>query len=260
MNAAVGIFRLIDPPPGQIELIQRAVNAIDYPWRRLLRRTWADPDGAILVRWKDTGQGTTGLFYGQVYEIHLSALERDLDSHMWVFAHEVGHLVDWATFDRETRAALTELMHRPPFVQIGHYDHDHPDAGHGSEDWRSGYNSYTSRLNEAYADLFVAAFAPDVYHGRLPGTRRHHPRFVHHVAEDELPEVRRLTLAREITVYDDVPPDHPHRDSIERAAELGLMAGKGDHDFDPNAPLTRAQAATVLVRAYDRLKAELTGT
>ena len=44
---------------------------------------------------------------------------------------------------------------------------------------------------------------------------------------------------------------------ILRAAELGLMQGYGDGTFRPNEPLTRAQAAAVMVRLHDKLKEEL---
>lgn len=44
---------------------------------------------------------------------------------------------------------------------------------------------------------------------------------------------------------------------ILRAAELGLLQGYGDGTFRPNEPLTRAQAAAVMVRLHDKLKEEL---
>ena len=256
MDVQAGVFRLVDPPPGQADIIRAAVNAIDYPWWRLLRATWADPDGAILVKWLDTGQGTNGLFYGPTYEIHLSHMEKDLDSGAaFVFAHEVGHLVDRATFDTATRQAITTLYHSGDYIQIGHFDHDHPDAGHESEAWSSARNSYVSRLNECYADQFVAAFAPRIWNGDdAEGWRQRHPRFVHWT--DDLAAIRRLTLERPMSVYDDVPPDHAYAESINRAAELGLMGGYSDGTFGPSDYLTRAQAATVMVRLYDRLIAE----
>ena len=104
----------------------------------------------------------------------------------FVFAHEVGHVIDGATLTEDDRAALAELMHAGPRLAIGHFDHDHPDAGHRTELW-AGDNDYPARPMEAYADLFVAAFAPAVWAG-------HWPRFVHWT--EDLAAVRRLTLPR----------------------------------------------------------------
>lgn len=44
-----------------------------------------------------------------------------------------------------------------------------------------------------------------------------------------------------------------HKADVYRAAELGLMLGDGD-SFEPDKPLTRQQAASIIVRLYDRLK------
>lgn len=42
-----------------------------------------------------------------------------------------------------------------------------------------------------------------------------------------------------------------HETSIERLAEAGVVAGRGPGRYEPGAPVTRAQAAALLVRAYD---------
>jgi hypothetical protein len=47
-----------------------------------------------------------------------------------------------------------------------------------------------------------------------------------------------------------VPVDHPHRDNIERAAELGLVQGYPDGTFRPEQPVTRGQLATILMRDH----------
>ena len=43
---------------------------------------------------------------------------------------------------------------------------------------------------------------------------------------------------------------------ITMAYDMGIISGMGDGIFDPNASATREQAATILVRLYDRLSAE----
>lgn len=263
----IGVFKLIDPPPGQVEVIQQAVDAIDYPWWRTLRATWADPDGACLVKWDpQMQQGATGLFYGTRYEIHLGTRYAGWEKQVpFVFAHEAGHFVDRATFDRATKDAITEFLHDDP--QTYRRDEEmqngkvveHAHVNEHNEDWSDRNKHYYLMLNEAYADLFVRAFAPAIWDGTAfaelrGGVRSMHPRFTHW--SNDLDAVRRLTLERNMTVYDDVPADHTHAEAISRAAELGLMGGTSKRTFNPNGNLTRAQAAAVMVRLYDRLKGE----
>lgn len=50
--------------------------------------------------------------------------------------------------------------------------------------------------------------------------------------------------------FDDTA-DSVHRRAIERLATVGVLSGTGDGRFDPDAPVTRAQAATILVKAVD---------
>lgn len=193
-------FRLVDPPEGQAQIIEAAIAAIDYPWHLLADAVAADRDKAVLVEWDDTGQGTSGLFYGSTLRIVLGTRAYHLGAEVgFVFAHEVGHLVDKATLTEAKRAELSALMH--PGVTIGHFNHDHPDAGHVSETWVDTGNHYPSRLNEAFADLFVAAFAPQLWQG-------HYPRFVHWT--DDLAAVRRITLGDAAVTATSQPEPEPH--------------------------------------------------
>lgn len=190
----IGPFRLVNPPEGAAEVIAEAVRRIEFPWPMLDAYVDADDDRAVLVEWGDTGQGVSGLFYGYGARILLSNLDRDLGpAQAFVFAHEVGHLVDRAVLDDEARAALLAIMH--PGIRLGHFDHDHPDAGHDADpgEWSNGGDAYVSRVYEAFADLFVAAFAPSLWDGSAFGIGRRWPRFVHWT--DDLDAVRRYTLA-----------------------------------------------------------------
>src|SRR3546814_7837491 len=42
-----------------------------------------------------------------------------------------------------------------------------------------------------------------------------------------------------------------HEQAINQAAALGVVDGVGDRRYDPGAPVTRAQAAAMLVGAYE---------
>ncbi|WP_088007127.1 S-layer homology domain-containing protein [Indiicoccus explosivorum] len=50
--------------------------------------------------------------------------------------------------------------------------------------------------------------------------------------------------------FNDMPADHPYYAVASQMAEAGIMFGGKDGDFQPNAPMTRAQMAAVLVRAF----------
>ncbi|WP_284240632.1 glycoside hydrolase family 3 N-terminal domain-containing protein [Paenibacillus glycanilyticus] len=50
--------------------------------------------------------------------------------------------------------------------------------------------------------------------------------------------------------YKDVPPSHPFYKEIAAAAAKGLVGGYADGSFRPDAPITRAETAAFLTRAY----------
>lgn len=69
----------------------------------------------------------------------------------------------------------------------------------------------------------------------------------------------RIVLRAEVAVE---PVAHPgfvdtahsvHADNILRLASLGVITGAGDATFAPDAPITRAQMATMLVRLHERV-------
>lgn len=70
--------------------------------------------------------------------------------------------------------------------------------------------------------------------------------------------VRALGIKKKATynqAFTDVPPSHYSYSDIMAAAEIGLLYGKGENKFEPNANLTRAEMATIIQRAYN-LKGE----
>lgn len=248
----VGAFILDNPPDdGQIRMVENVLATTDYPWRRILPAVRRDPDQAVIIRWLSKTAGGTGLFYGGSYEIHLG-MQYDgwEDGVDFVLAHELGHLVDRATLRDEDRDALTALLHASPPThrdRPGEWSHDNPH----NENWTRRDKPYYLMLNEAYADLWVRTFAPSL----MPGDPDKWVRFTHWT--DDIDAVRNLTLRRSIDVFSDVPEGHPHREGIERAAELGLVGGYPDGTFRPEDPLTRGQAATIAVRQYDRMLADV---
>lgn len=223
----IGPFLLVDPPPGQPGMIEATVDAIDFPWDRLDARLAKDPDQAVLVRYLDTGQSANGLFFGRTLEIHLGTRYEGWEAGVpFVFAHEVGHLVDHAllTFDR--REDLLGLMHRSPGPWDSnpnavewHHDQDHAEA------WVSS-NPYLFRPSESYADEFVAAFAPTIWGQRAP-------RFVHWT--DDLAAIRSVTLLPKettvariagITRYETAVQASRHRFPSGTTARVYLASGE----------------------------------
>lgn len=60
--------------------------------------------------------------------------------------------------------------------------------------------------------------------------------------------------------FSDLSSEHPAYAEIAFAADLGWAGGYGDGSFRPDAPLTRAEAATVLCRALGRSGDEASGS
>lgn len=51
--------------------------------------------------------------------------------------------------------------------------------------------------------------------------------------------------------FKDIPANHIYYKEIAAVAEAGIMSGRGENKFDPNATLTRAQMAKIVAVAYD---------
>ena len=54
--------------------------------------------------------------------------------------------------------------------------------------------------------------------------------------------------------YPDVPKDAWYTRAVEFVTEAGLMQGYEDGSFRPNDSLTRAEAATILMRLIERME------
>lgn len=68
-------------------------------------------------------------------------------------------------------------------------------------------------------------------------------------------DIDRYREADDVMYKDDKDINHSHKSDVYRALDLGLMSGH-DGSFDPKAPLTREQMATVAVRLYDKIMEE----
>ncbi len=58
--------------------------------------------------------------------------------------------------------------------------------------------------------------------------------------------------------FTDVPSNAWYAQAVNWAADLGVVNGIGDNKFDPNAPVTREQVATMLYRFADAMELEPT--
>ncbi|MFS0674955.1 S8 family serine peptidase [Ornithinibacillus sp. 179-J 7C1 HS] len=61
---------------------------------------------------------------------------------------------------------------------------------------------------------------------------------------------KELTLPMELSSFQDVSNSHWASQYIGAAAKAGILTGYGNNNFKPNSPLTRAEMASILVRAY----------
>lgn len=57
----------------------------------------------------------------------------------------------------------------------------------------------------------------------------------------------------EFHYFSDVPEDAWYAPSVNRLAALGVIYGKGDHIFDPDAPITRAGFAAMTMRFFEAI-------
>jgi len=61
------------------------------------------------------------------------------------------------------------------------------------------------------------------------------------------------TLQEVLSMFKDVPASHWAASSIERLAKLGIIAGDGQGNFRPDAPITRAEVVALLDRVLKLL-------
>lgn len=67
--------------------------------------------------------------------------------------------------------------------------------------------------------------------------------------EQEAQAPRSRKEVKEDIIFSDVDPNHPYYNYIKRVTELGLMNGTGYNTFEPEKPISKAQAVAILIRA-----------
>lgn len=236
----VGPFILDNPPSGQESMVRSVLASCDYPWPRVMPALRGDANGAVVVKWQQLSQAFTGQFFPSSYEIHISTRYdgwwQQQSPH--TFAHECGHLVDTATLNTPERAQLLTILHTSE-PTIGQFNHDSPEMAHNEQWINLSTVPHMARINEAYAEAWVAAFVPSVF---LNVGYIHWP--------SNLQDIRQVTLQREINVFTDVPESNVHHDAIEWAATNGYVNGYPDGTFKPNDPVSRAGICTILNRYH----------
>lgn len=230
-----GIFKFIDPPSDTA--LQQCTDAIDacfYPWERCLPELKAESEGKVTVRWEDTGQGNTGMYYGskdRVQNVILLNNRYSVTNHAFTMLHEAGHMVDDTALRDDQRKALVEKWHKDldgrwdDYIQNGEeisWSHNTPHTHSTYQSgWRVSDADYYHRPNEAFADAFVACFAPTVFS---------YPRFAHW--SNDLAGVRSIILSQP------APPPPPKvwpfpNDSIYRLYRATFLRepDRGGYDY-----------------------------
>lgn len=242
-----GVFELVDPPDAAtVETVLEVLGGIRFPWRRVLPELVREGDRRVRIVW-DADLTTTraGEYNSWSNTVTLSDRAIFRDGLGFTLAHELGHLVDDTVLDEDARRLLTALMHAGRSPRLGHFGHDHPDARHVDRWPGLAADHYPTRLDEAFADLFVRAFAPDQWEGR-------HPRFVHWT--DDLDAFREIVLSCRPRMFADVDPRSTHAENITDVAWLLDLRKDDGRVFHPSGPVTRAQMATLLAKLLDRIQ------
>lgn len=159
-----------------------------------------------------------------------------------VIPHEIGHGVEMGHMTNDEREELMKLW-------------DVPDDGRGPlTRWRTIEKAHRYRPREAFASYFgrIAYPAnPFTYSVNVYYKPEHMA-----ATADVLSRIReRIAPEPTSAEFPDII-DHPHRDAIERMAELGIITGYDDGLFRPQENLTRSQAAVMFNRLLDHINGE----
>lgn len=165
MNVDLNPFLLVDPPAGAVEQFQRAIASCSFSWTGLPQFLTGDPDQRVTVTW-EIMSGVVGNFRSYDNKLVLSQYEYDPSLIYWdyVVLHELGHLVDYVYLNNIKRRDIMTLFRRHP---------DHESFVHIC-DWRVNSNTYWHAVHEAWADLFVQCYAPQVIDPVYPVGRYNH--------------------------------------------------------------------------------------
>lgn len=140
----------------------------------------------------------------------------------------------------ESKSSTERLMTIKPETDVTVYAHwkqtDVPDILNGTDhtNYVIGYEDGTIRpLNEI--------------------TRAEVTMIFYRLLKDEIREANFTTS----NSFDDVSPDSWYNDAVSTMGKIGIIKGRGDSTFDPNAPITRAEYAAICSRFDDSEVEEL---
>jgi len=231
--------------------VSRIVHALDvctFPWWRTIPALSRLGRFPFPIEFMDPADGAAG--YVSRNRMWLKPVPT-----LQTIAHELAHVMDLCTlgqffddpspwFNQNTspwRDALLDLA-------VHHDGHDgtrHNWSPNALQDW-----PWQQRPIEAVTVPLTAAFFTD------PAC--HFPDWQFRRAGhtwDDPQAVADIVLSRSIDVYADQNDiAGVHLPAVLEMAELGLVQGDADGRFNPKAPITREQHATVTVRLLDHLK------
>lgn len=243
----LGIFAVAEPPtPRDLELVAAVVYGYRFPWAAVLPDTVRDT-GAPIVRVGFIDEaGSWGFYARRTNGVNVDPSSTYGETNLrQVLAHELGHLIDDAVLSVEARTEIHHLFHDGsptsydacPIVE--HYTHD-------LWRWQGHGVAHHHRPSEAFAWLAPHLWAPD--HAKpMPGYGPH--------TFARAADIGAIVMAETRPPFPDVPDDSPHASAIAELAGAGIIDGRPDGTFGGGDPVTRAQVASIIVRAveeYDR--------
>jgi hypothetical protein len=184
-ETSFGIFHLVNPPlASDADLIRKIIDHIDFDWDAIKPYMAKHFIDQIDIQWITSNNGSATASWWGTGLIEISTQFTSWrDDIPFVLAHEIGHMVDFACLTPKDHVALTTIFHSGPGMS-GMMAHSNSGQyyKHPTEEWTDNDNDYVARLNENFADQFVAAIAPELWNGTATDLDCHQrwPRFVHY--------------------------------------------------------------------------------
>lgn len=248
-DTRVGIF-LVDDPPSErhIDNVRSAVAENDYPWERLMPALKARGRTSIPIRFEGNNLTENGSWDGGTIRVNPDT--GDLLQQV-ILTHEMGHMVVDYAMSNPARDALRNALHTDirtteqtePDGTVRPVHTADPRPGFHTETWGACTN-WQACIGEAAADLFIAAFNPELKATAAAAVRTQH-------WTNDVFGSRSIWLSDAIPAYfPDVPTTHGQYADIMWLAANGITTGDANGNFNPSATLTRAQFAAFLHRYH----------